>query len=608
MTITKTKFINYVRCPRYCTFDTITNNNISIEDYRKEDSFSELITDLDPEIGLIDNNNPHLEALLPYYNQVEILAGDMVKELFPGKTIYSKETLNQESFKAKLNNINFLCYVDIINIEDDKLSIIEVKATTSNKFLKLSYKQERQDYGIFQKNNLGIYELTGTNTKGYFNQLAKLMDKYHECGKYVYDLAVQAFIIEEDLKQNGGINMLDKVNYYLAVLNHEYVFDGTYKQGKPVYNTDKFGNELITLFNLTDLVKSMLDKIKLDKDRVVEYVTNLDTTPVPVGKWCELKKNTVCLYQPVCFKKMPKLNNIMSYIGYHHGFKDPEGTKHNHFDLINEGIVNMLDIPDMWLTRAKNIIQRNCVEENIEYENVDKIKAALDQLSYPIYHLDFETFPCPLPRFKGEKAYSQSLFQYSLHIEKAPGVVDFDKDHYEFLAPDHEDHREALIKHLINNIDLTKPGTILVYNESFERSRLKEMAIIFPKYKKELDTMIDMLFDLLYIVKTNTKLYESLGFTSEESKLFNYYHPELNGSFSIKKVLPCFSDLSYSELNVQDGTDAMITYARFPLMEKDEYQRELQNLLDYCKQDTWAEVAILSGLRSIIDTRKKVSN
>ena len=67
------------------------------------------------------------------------------------------------------------------------------------------------------------------------------------------------------------------------------------------------------------------------------------------------------------------------------------------------------------------------MESHQPYIRKDKIKLAIDSLNYPIYHLDFETFPCPLPRFKGETPYTQSLFQYSIHIEKEPGVCDKDR-------------------------------------------------------------------------------------------------------------------------------------------------------------------------------------
>ena len=93
----------------------------------------------------------------------------------------------------------------------------------------------------------------------------------------------------------------------------------------------------------------------------------------------------------------------------------------------------------------------------------------------------------------------QSLFQYSLHIEEEPGVCDIVKNHTEYLAPDHHDHREDLIIKMIKDIDLSKGGTVLVYNQTFEKSRLKELARMFPKYKAELDKINDHVFDLYYV-------------------------------------------------------------------------------------------------------------
>ena len=47
------------------------------------------------------------------------------------------------------------------------------------------------------------------------------------------------------------------------------------------------------------------------------------------------------------------------------------------------------------------------------------MKEAIKKIKYPVYYLDFESYNCPLPRFKGDHPYTQSLFQYSLHVEKA---------------------------------------------------------------------------------------------------------------------------------------------------------------------------------------------
>ena len=56
-------------------------------------------------------------------------------------------------------------------------------------------------------------------------------------------------------------------------------------------------------------------------------------------------------------------------------------------------------------------------------------------------------------------------------------------------------------------------------------------------------------------------------------KLFNYYNNKLHGSFSIKKVLPIFTNLSYNDLTVHNGTEAILTYGLLPTFTKEEYDK-----------------------------------
>ena len=203
--------------------------------------------------------------------------------------------------------------------------------------------------------------------------------------------------------------------------------------------------------------------------------------------------------------------------------------------------------------------------------------------------------------FKGEKPYYQSVFQFSLHIEKEEGKCDNDQDHFEYLAKDQKDHREELVKKMCDLIDTENSGTVMVYNQAFEKTRLKELGEIFPEYKNKLKKISNMLFDLMYLIKTNSKFYQELGFDETQSKLFNYYHKDLNGSFSIKKVLPLFTNLSYKDLEVGNGMEALVTYAEFDSLSKEEYKRKYEALIKYCKQDTYAMVEILRGLRKLVD-------
>ncbi len=606
MAITKTKFINYIRCPRYVSLDDIKkeklNSVVTIEEYKKEEEsykMIELLSSMFDENGndLIDITNEHLETMLPYYNEVELLAGHLAPKYFDGTFKYSKTTYNQESFDAIIDNIRYICYVDIYNENDNGFNIIEVKATTTKKYLDLGTKEN----SIFKKDEKGIYRLLedlNLNIEKYMSietyekEKAKLFDKFTGPGHYVYDLAVQRFIIESDLKQNKDKR---KVNYYLATLNSKYIFDGTYENDKPKYD-EIDGEDIISFIDMTSITEKMMDKIALDAKTIENYITGLHADSVPLGQYCEYKKVTKCKYCNICWSILPEKHSILSYMDNHHGFKK-DNVKYTIFDLINSGKVSMLDIDETYLNREKNIIQRKALETNNPYINKKKIIDGIKQITYPIYHLDFETFPCPLPRFKGEKPYTQSVFQFSLHIEKEPGKCDKEKDHYGYLAKDHLDHREELIKYMC---DLIKEGTVLVYNDSFEKTRIKELSEIFPEHKEKLLKINSQIFDLMNIVKTRSKMYENLGYDKKEAKMINYYNPSMDGSYSIKKVLPVFSNLTYQGMEVANGVEAMVTYAQFPKLTKLDYEHKYQKLVEYCQQDTYAMFKVLDGLRKII--------
>lgn len=621
MAITKTNFINYSRCKRYVALDEVKkerlNSDISYEEYMNEDleeKIKELVGemyDIDEdgnEVDLINVEDPQLKVMMPYYKEIEMLAGRKVSNLFGGTTIYSLDTKTQESFDFDEDGVKYLCYVDIYNENDNEINIIEVKATTSNKYLSLeagyrsTRKEKHEKFSIFYKDKKGIFhlkeELNGYNMLDempeveYTKKRNKLLDKFDSCGKYIYDLSVQRMIIEGDLKQHKFTNK--KINYYLAVLNHEYIFDGTYKDGKRVYSDD-----IINIFDFTNITKEMQTRVEFDKKEIISFLKDMDATPCKIGEFCEYKRPSKCKYCKVCMKHIPKKNSSLNYINNGFGFKDESGIVHKGLNLINEGYLDMMDIPESWIKNPNHFIQRNCLISGEPYINKDKIRLALNNLKYPIYHLDFETFPCPLPRFKGEKCYIQSPFQFSLHIEKSPGVCDKEKDHYEFLSSDPlKDERYELAKKLCEYIE--PDGTLFAQNVPFEKGRIKELAEIFPEFKEKLLAIRETGSDLLYIVKGSSDFYKQMNYDEEEAKKVNYYHKNLSGSYSIKKTLPVFSDLKYDDLDVKNGTQALVTYAMFDSMTDDERRFKYNSLIEYCKQDTWAMVVILDKIRELV--------
>jgi len=594
MNITKSKFMEYIRCNRYPALNNIHKRR-DLDDALK-DRYYDLLDSLEQandnvfEDDFLEPDLTHLDVMMPYFEKVEVLAARKVMSLFGGETQYGIKYGTQKLFLKEFNNFNLMCYVDIYNKNESQVNIIEAKATTSNKFMKMGYTEDKVRYNLFYLDDNGILKLSEElnpeliNNKKYLKQRNKLFDRLEGSGVYVYDLAFQRYVIEGELHE---------AKYYLGVLNHEYTFDGQYIDGEPLYETD-----IARLVDLTKITLEMQSKIESDISIVVDRILNDDESRVKLGKHCQLKKMRECIYKDLCYDRFPKKNSLLMYMDKHHGFKDPEGEKHDYFDLVDEGYKSMEDIPDSWLTRKNNRIQRYVAQTKKVHLDKSKIEAAIETLTYPIYHLDFESFPCPLPRFKGERPYFQSLFQFSLHIERTPGDCDKKLNHLEFLASDSTDQREELVKKLCEYIK-DDDGSVLVFNEAFEKTRIKELAVMFPKYSEKLLRINERLFDLLHVVKTNTKLFISLGFDEDRSKTINYYHEDLNGSFSIKKVLPLFSELSYNNLAVGNGMEAVYAYAGYDKLNKAELAETRNSLKLYCQQDTWAMVEILDKLRKI---------
>ena len=197
-------------------------------------------------------------------------------------------------------------------------------------------------------------------------------------------------------------------------------------------------------------------------------------------------------------------------------------------------------------------------------------------MEYPIYHLDFETFMPVIPLFEGCKPNQQIPFQYSLHIEQKDGSV----EHREFLFTSLGDPRAAFLESLKK--DLGFVGTVLVYNQAFELSRLKELASFDSTYADWVDSITLRVKDLLVPFRE-----------------FYFYDNRQKGSCSIKAVLLVFSQLDYKSLAVSNGSEAMNLYYNHFVkgVACSNKEQLVRDLLAYCKQDSYAMVLLLQGLR-----------
>lgn len=642
MYISKTRFINWTRCPMYFAMDLKHNplkkTDIDAERERREEMLAELMSGTGSSEGAEDEEefdakpSEELEALLPYYNQVEDEALKVAKRYFKGTFVAdSKDVHKQKLFEYVQHGHTYRCYVDIFNENDDEINIIEVKATTNSKYLLKMNKDRKLDGYCFSEkrgaekhpmfvregniwtlNHAGCKANAGLE-KNFGQKRRSLLDRYSDLGKYPHDLAFQKYVIEHSLRKAGDNR---KVNYYLAVLNSEYVYDGAKDaDGKRIYNNIG-GQELIVFLDMNETVEDYQPIIVKEIATLESYIATPHdvSAKTPVGPWCAWGKNTECVFCSHCFKKLrdvPDANRSNNYMNFR-GFK--AGAVSDKFQLINKGYYKFDDVPVEWLEKENHKIQRECYDNGIEHIDKEKMTAWFRYLGKgPIYHFDFESFPCPLPRFKGESPYQQSVFEFSLHIERAPGVCDKNSDNIIFLNEECDtDEREALVKAIVDNFEVNEDGSLhgimLAQNTSFEIGRLNELAAIFPKYSKYLLAIADKTADLIHLLKTNMELYEA-EFGKESAETINYYHPDLSGSYSIKRTLPVLvPSLSYDEMKkheVGNGVQAYITYLNYnegpgKTRDMNTKKERREALCRYCQQDTWAMVEILRAVRKKI--------
>lgn len=204
----------------------------------------------------------------------------------------------------------------------------------------------------------------------------------------------------------------------------------------------------------------------------------------------------------------------------------------------------------------------------------EAIAEFLDGLVFPLHFLDYETYASAVPLLDGASPHKHFPIQYSLHVLQEDG----NWRHREYL-----EHEARLPDQLLNRLiqDMGPAGSVIVWHAAFERSVNNEMAEAFREHADFLRDVNERMVDLEDPFK---RAYVDAGF---------------EGSTSIKKVLPVVRPgLHYDDLVVQDGTEAMEAWRR--MLEAEEEAEDIaQELLEYCKLDTWAMVEIyrfLDGL------------
>ncbi len=382
--------------------------------------------------------------------------------------------------------------------------------------------------------------------------IVEVKSSTHVTPIYIEDMSFQYYVLTK-----CGLNIKGVYNMHI---NNQYVRHG---------ELDLQG--LFTVEDYTDLAFSKLYEVEKNVSYIRSYVDTNSEPKKDIDVCCESPYE--CAFKAYCSRHIPE-NSI---------FDISRLSMDKKYEYYHKGIVSYEDIIRSGVKlNGRQMMQVETVLKELP-DHIEKvaIQEFLDTLTYPVYHLDFETFQQAVPEFEGGIPYAQIPFQYSLHIEHKDGTL----EHKEFLAKEGTDPRGALAEQLCKDIPMDV--CILAYNMSFERTVILKLSELFPYLEEHLLNIRENMHDLM------------IPFSKGQ-----YYTKAMLGSYSIKHVLPALwpgdPDLDYHNLEgVHNGGEASATFADMPNHTPEEIEVMRGNLLKYCGLDTYAMVKVLSKLREV---------
>ena len=249
--------------------------------------------------------------------------------------------------------------------------------------------------------------------------------------------------------------------------------------------------------------------------------------------------------------------------------------------LVDAGSFALEDLPpDIKLTKG----QSNQLEAYRSGETIidkEAIVKELGELTFPLHFIDYETFASALPLFRDYSPYDQIPLQYSVHIVGSP---DEEPIHRDFLHTGRGDPTRSFLDSLQEHV--SPFGSLIAWNKAFECLVNDSIARRFSPARE-------------YIIELNDRFYDLMDIFSKQY----FVHRDLRGSVSIKKVLPVLApELTYSNLEIQDGAMASLTWSRMISGEIDDREcgRLRASLRDYCALDSYGMYAIWRALTNLI--------
>ena len=324
-------------------------------------------------------------------------------------------------------------------------------------------------------------------------------------------------------------------------------------------------NNLFHLEELTDSIKPFIKEMESSLKNLRNILSVNQPPDIPIGRHCDKPYN--CAFKTYCWVDVPEYSV----------FTIPRLNQEKKDNYYKNGVSELIDFKDFG---KLNETQKNYLKSYKTKSPIidkDAIQNELENLVFPLYFLDFETYAPAVPQFEGMHPYEQFPFQYSLHILQKDGSL----IQKEYIHDNKTDPRQQIAKQLVN--DLGELGTIISYNASFEKGIISNLSKFIPNYSNQLELLTNRFWDQLLIFRKY------------------YFDYRFRGSNSIKSVLPVLvPNLDYKNLEVQEGKQAQIVWDKMTQLPVGKGKAKLKSqLLEYCRMDTLAMVEIHNKLNKI---------
>lgn len=388
--------------------------------------------------------------------------------------------------------------------------------------------------------------------------------------QYIRDSAIQVWVL-----RNIGLN-INRVE--LGYINTEWVYKGTDYNG------------LLKRKDITDSVEKELPSIQKWVEEMRTILRQSNPPNIATGLHCNSPYS--CPFLQYCSQN----TNQNSLINANHtpqfsinllpGVKGKTLAKR----LQILGYTDLLTVPVEQIEGFEFV--QTAYRSGQAWHNIELAKNSLLIHPKPWAYLDFETLSPAVPLWAGMKPFSHWPFQWSVHIEMESSALNpIDEIKTDSPLPTHYIHHEFLdlsgnnpsincAKQLLSA--LKSVNTIWAYNAEFERQVIMRLATYLPEYANDLHQLANKIHDLIPIVQSC------------------YYHPNMQGSYSLKSVLPAIApELNYQNLTgVNNGNAAQIAFFEAISQSCTESRKaELQSQLQaYCYLDTWAMVVLVNRL------------